>query len=304
MAAKSGNEELVKLLIARGADVNAQDALWQSPLMLAITHAPNPDSIINILIQEKCDVNLCGGGYSTALHLMARRGNDVTLLINAGADVTKCDAAGDTPLHCAASEGQVTALEGILAAGCDINYGNHRKRSAIHQAALYGYDACVETLLEWSGCPFQQDSSGCLPVHHAARGGHYRTTWLLLTINSPLMVKSKMAEQSYNLPNPLVGALQNCHFLTAALLVTCGCDCKPLVNWLAEEFVNDKMDKKVVDLLKSLLYSPASLSNSCRQTIRYELNTRFSTALDKLPLPNTLKNYLALDDLEDPNQWT
>ena len=110
--------EAAKLLIERGADVNAPSALGDAPLVpavgkrnielikLLLDHGANPNSVI---------------GTETALHLAVERGcfDCVKALVEAGADVNAVTSNGRyrTPLHIAKRRGLGEVADYLLTHG-------------------------------------------------------------------------------------------------------------------------------------------------------------------------------------------
>ena len=97
--------ESLTLLTKSGADVNKKDTLGRTPLMVA-AHQGN-DQMIKVLIEAGADVNSEQDYYEdyadvdtsiTALMFAAKNGNSacVERLVKAGADVNKTDKDGDT----------------------------------------------------------------------------------------------------------------------------------------------------------------------------------------------------------------
>lgn len=89
----SGNEHIVQLLINRGADVNQQARTWGTALAKASYHGRK--TIVSLLIEKGADVNTKGGRpqYNTALAAAAVGGHAdiVQLLLDNGADVHMLD---------------------------------------------------------------------------------------------------------------------------------------------------------------------------------------------------------------------
>ncbi len=84
-AARVGNLESAKLLVAAGADVDDQAAYGISPMVLA-AHSDHAD-VVAFLLEAGADPNAAGAGY-TALHAAILRGNEaaVKALLEHGAD--------------------------------------------------------------------------------------------------------------------------------------------------------------------------------------------------------------------------
>ena len=117
-AARDGNIEAVKQHLAAGADVNAKDENGWTPLNSAAEKGRN--QIVKLLIEKGADLNA-----GTPLIFAAGEGHMevVELLIAAGTDVnTKAnDQLGGTALHITANLGHKKVVELLVAAGADVN---------------------------------------------------------------------------------------------------------------------------------------------------------------------------------------
>ena len=110
-AVEEGNIEAVKKFLAAGIDVNAKAFITGStPLHIAATK-----EVVELLIAKGADVNAKDKYDMTPLHPAAGRGHKevVELLIAGGADVNARDEDGDTPLDWADRRNQ-TATTALL----------------------------------------------------------------------------------------------------------------------------------------------------------------------------------------------
>jgi hypothetical protein len=83
VAATSGNQEAVKLLLDRGGDVNVQDIRGYSPLLYAAGSDAVPAGVVKMLLAKGADSNAQGDG-ETARMLAAKRGDsEVARLLGA-----------------------------------------------------------------------------------------------------------------------------------------------------------------------------------------------------------------------------
>ena len=151
-AALHGDKELLALLIAAGADVNAADKDGSPPLVLAAW-----------LGRVEC-VRL--------------------LLAVPGIDVNKASNSGSTPLNDAACYGHVECVRLLLAApGIDVNKADNDGRTPLWNAAYKGHTACVKLLLAAPGIDVNKaDKDGWTPLARAADAGRVECVRLLLAV--------------------------------------------------------------------------------------------------------------------------
>jgi ankyrin repeat protein len=96
---------IIKYLVEKGADVNAQSNLGTTPIYMA-AFAGDYDAV-KFLIENGANVNICDASNSTPLHAAAFSGNTVEnpmivkLLLDSGADKTIKDDNGRIPLELA-----------------------------------------------------------------------------------------------------------------------------------------------------------------------------------------------------------
>jgi ankyrin repeat protein len=130
-AAGSGQLEVVRLLLARGADINRKDSMGTTALQSAA--AGGHLDVVVLLIRRGAHVLATDVYHATALHAAARKGNvDIAReLINAGVPVDCRNDFRETPLHVAASEGHAELAAFLLKVGADVNAKNRRGKTPL-----------------------------------------------------------------------------------------------------------------------------------------------------------------------------
>lgn len=125
LAAEQGDMDVLRLLLAKGARVNAKTAAssldaGSTPLHKAL-EAGSSMSVLRLLLDHGADVNAQNRAGIAPLHLAAGRGmaKGGRLLMERGAKVDIRNRKGRTPLHEATSAGRVDTVRLLLAAGAD-----------------------------------------------------------------------------------------------------------------------------------------------------------------------------------------
>ena len=183
-AAYRGNE-VVELLIANGADVNAKNQADATPLDKAIEK--NRDETVNLLRKHggKTKKELEAAGKSikpiaeaakpkpptakasdTSIHVATEAGNieSVKQAIADGADVTA--KASDTSIHVATEAGNIESVKQAIADGADVNEKNADGVAPLSNAAYFGHKEVVELLIT-NGADVNAKFDGRTPLDFA-----------------------------------------------------------------------------------------------------------------------------------------
>jgi ankyrin repeat protein/beta-lactamase regulating signal transducer with metallopeptidase domain len=154
-AAYCDRHDFVKLLIAKGANVNAQfpQRGWiMTPLHTAANHGHVKTVKTLLAAGAKLDVQ-CIRGMTPLQHAMVadddKHNETLKLLIAGGADINEQSTdTGQTPLHEAAGSDRRKIAETLLAAGAKVNIKDKMGRTALAVARQYAYTEIAEMLLE------------------------------------------------------------------------------------------------------------------------------------------------------------
>ncbi len=114
--------EKVRLLVDHGADVNAASKQGNTPLLLAAM-SDRSAAIVKLLIAKGANVKAVNGGKINGL-IAAAQGGDfetIRIFVDAGIDVNAAMIVGFTPLMNAAGNGNVAAVKFLLSKGANVN---------------------------------------------------------------------------------------------------------------------------------------------------------------------------------------
>ncbi|MBA3954125.1 ankyrin repeat domain-containing protein [Candidatus Dependentiae bacterium] len=189
LAAKNEHSAVVKLLIEHGTDIDSRTVSGYSCLALAAETGNN--LLVRLLLSKGASVNDADGNtYVAPLYVAAQKGHLalVELLLAEGADVTECvypHKSNLTALYGAAENGHLPVIKLLLAQGADINAGLNEdtcpaKVSALHLAAQNGHTEVAQYLLANGSSVTAQNSKEKTPLHIAFENNHIPIIDLLI----------------------------------------------------------------------------------------------------------------------------
>ncbi|HEX5222739.1 MAG TPA: ankyrin repeat domain-containing protein [Verrucomicrobiae bacterium] len=185
-AAKHGDTEVIKELVAAGHDLSARKAGFVrdgfTPLHIAVVHEQK--EAIKVLVELGADINAKNKDGETPLEVAVSelRHPDVgEFLIELGAKVDVRNSVSKlTPLDWSAFDGKVEMVRMLLTRGANPNAGRGSSRSApIQQAANSGNVEILKLLLE-AGADVNAMHAGSHALGTAATFGHFRFVKMLL----------------------------------------------------------------------------------------------------------------------------
>merc|ERR1711892_877764 len=217
LACAGGHEELVTLLLSRGADIEHRDKKGFTPLILAAT--AGHDKVVEILLNHGADIEAqsertkdtplslaCSGGrYEVVVILLSRGANKehrnvsdytplslaasggytdiIKLLLAHGAEIISRTGSklGISPLMLAAMNGHTAAVKLLLDMGSDINAQIETNRNtALTLACFQGRHEVVSLLLDRKANVEHRAKTGLTPLMEAASGGYTEVGRVLL----------------------------------------------------------------------------------------------------------------------------
>ncbi|KAF2967382.1 hypothetical protein GQX73_g6177 [Xylaria multiplex] len=229
-AAANGRDEIVELLLVKGANINAKDDSGRTALHGAVENKHY--EVARRLLDSKSEVNVGDNSKQTALHRAAENGHEavVELLLKYGANVDAEDHSGRIALHLASAKGRKETVQRLLATSVNVDVkdnsgwtalhwaarNNHEtvvelllgkaditaedisKQTALHLAAKEGHENAIKVLLEGGANPDVEDNARQTPLSLAAMNGHAKAVQHLLEKGAKVIIKGIRAKESQN----------------------------------------------------------------------------------------------------------
>ena len=178
-AAQEGDLRKIRLLVADGADVNAESGDQWTPLMIA---AQGFDiGAVKTLFTQGAALDTAGGNGWTALMIATIEGQVevVRALLEQGAQVNSEHNKGWTALRFAISMDETEILRLLLDAGADANIADHEGKTALMQAAGENIKESLKALLDAGADPHIKDHNGQTALMIAQKQGQAEIVKLL-----------------------------------------------------------------------------------------------------------------------------
>lgn len=219
-AARTGDTEKIKQLLAKGTDINGSEPeSGDTPLIAAIdknqwitaelllSHKPSltaedkngnsalylaackGDQALQILTQlldtgAPVDLGPSHGGSAgaTPLFVASATGANgcVDSLLSHGASTSKVLPSGETPLHSAAIGGDRQTVDLLIKAGVNIKALDKSKKSPLHNCGFSGNNNAAQELVRQGAVIDGKDVEGCSPLMRAVMNNHAEVVKLLL----------------------------------------------------------------------------------------------------------------------------
>ena len=200
-ASAKGACEAIKLLISKGANLNAKDFQKQTPLHFATENGHL--AAMQLLLEAGANPNCIGNGdlYQAPLHAAVEIGSQemVQLLLKHNADINILDFEDKAPIHYALSLKGTAIAQLLIKTGADLNLNGISRVKRYSDAAISIGEYCgvplgwaitadneemTRLILEYSpsvnSWEDEESRNGVLPIHVAAENGSLNAAKLLI----------------------------------------------------------------------------------------------------------------------------
>jgi ankyrin repeat protein len=158
------DEQIIKLLLNRGADLEARDYSGRTPLYASCQSGVVEN--VRLLIEMGADIWVKDDKGGTLLHMAVDSGSEsmVRPFLHKGQDFQAKKKAGKTLLHQIACS--IVPKDGmaifrlLISLGVDINRKNYESSTALHMGANLIYPEIVQPLIEYGADIEARDTSG------------------------------------------------------------------------------------------------------------------------------------------------
>jgi len=179
-ACAGGHESIVQLLLINGANINAQGGIFGNALQAAC--AGGHESIVQLLLINRANINAQGGIFGNALQAACVKGHEsiVQLLLINRADINAQGGDYGNALQAACAGGHKSIVQLLLTNGADINAQGGDYGNTLQAACAGGHESIVQLLLTNGADINAQGGNYGNTLQAACAGGHESIVQLLL----------------------------------------------------------------------------------------------------------------------------
>ncbi|XP_055588849.1 kinase D-interacting substrate of 220 kDa B isoform X2 [Uranotaenia lowii] len=202
-AAKAGHIDIVEILLDNGAEIEHRDMGGWTALMWSSYKGHT--AIVSLLIQREADVQAHGNYHLNPLLWASGRGHTeiVKLLINTGgAKPNVGDKYGTTPLVWACRKGNAEIVDVLLKAGANVDTAGMYSWTPLLVAVSGGHQECVSLLLERKPNVNALDKDGMTALSIACREGLTEIASSLIAAGAYVNVQDRAGD------TPLINAVK------------------------------------------------------------------------------------------------
>ncbi len=169
------NEELINLLLAQGADINAKDDEYGSLLNRNLNWR-GMDNVAIMLLNRGAKVDIVNkDGWSALIYCLrsekcSKDISNIQRLLDKGASVTAEDNEGNRPLTFAAMSSNIEGIKLLIKKGAKVNAASKKGYTALMSAAFEGNTDAISVLIKNGAEVNIADANGITPLMYAVYG--------------------------------------------------------------------------------------------------------------------------------------
>ncbi|RSL38004.1 hypothetical protein CEP53_015273, partial [Fusarium sp. AF-6] len=215
-AATNGREAVMRLLLDRGAEIEAKDQRGQTPLVLATSNGDK--ATVQLLLDRGAEIEAKDReGWTPLFWAVVHRNEAIMrLLLSRDADIEAKDKEGRTPLFWAVVHRNEAAMRLLLNRDADIEVKDQRGQTLLFWAIQSRHKAIIQLLIDRGANIEAKDEDGWTPLLYAAANGHEAIMQLLIDRGANIEAKDKDGQ------TPLVLATSNGDEAAVQLLIDQG----------------------------------------------------------------------------------
>ena len=190
MAAQTGQIEIVKFLLEKGADINADRGGTTALHMAAIFGGKT--ELIELLLEKGADINARAGNGHTPLNfaVIGKQKKIADLLLDKGGEINLENMNFTWLLYTSSSSGIKRIVDMALEKDVDFSYRSGNGYTLLHSAAEGGIIELAELLFSKGLKVEDANVYGQTPLHITARGGFKDIVELFLKKGADINVKT------------------------------------------------------------------------------------------------------------------
>ncbi|XP_067011388.2 uncharacterized protein [Anabrus simplex] len=197
LAAVSGSEDCIKMLLESRAKVEMRDVNGNTPLHDAASKGRT--TAVKLLLDKGACFTAANKFGDTPLHMTVRLGHKsntsiVELLLNRGAETNVKNQDGDTPLHDGVRYGNENLVMLLLTHEADVRVQNKDGNTPLHLAVSRNgseNELIVKLLLNSGAVTAAVNKNGDTPLHIAIKKHNLRMVWTLLQYKASISATNK-----------------------------------------------------------------------------------------------------------------
>jgi ankyrin repeat protein len=199
-ASERGHEQVVKMLLNKGAEVNAQGGFFGNALQAA--SGRGHEQVVKMLLNKGAEVNAQGGLFVNALLVASERGHEqvVKMLLDKGAKINAQGGEYGNALQAASYRGHEQIVKALLDKGAEVNAQGGFFGNALQAASERGHEQVVKMLLDKGAKVNAQGGLFVNALQAASYRGHEQIMKLLLKKGARNIVPESI-KQPHDVPD-------------------------------------------------------------------------------------------------------